>query len=146
MIVEEEDMSGLYDYIPDIQSMSLPDDSALISAKKDMLAMAMNPQNQQALMQEGYKIKLKELEEDLFEQVGMKDADKYFEKISNQPMQGGGLNGQAQQVGGVGAPSGQMGQGNVGNPGMAESIAPVVNSQAGPVLSGPQQMQNRGGV
>ena len=119
LIVEPEDLSGNYDYIPDIESMRIPDEAQMINAKKNMVEIALNPQVFQQLAQEGYKLKSKEVLEDYFEQLGMKDADKYFEKIQQplpvqldangqpiqtQPTGEAGLNG-----GGMGQVNGQLG-------------------------------------
>ena len=106
MIVEPDDLSGEYDYIPDIESMQLPDNNQLIAANSRMIELSLNPVTQQTLMQEGYKLKMKDLLEDTFELLGKKDADKYFEKLQQDPMMGG-INGQ--QIGGV--PVNQAGAG-----------------------------------
>lgn len=86
LYIEPEDLAGHYDYIPDIESMQIPDDTQVLAAKKQMIELAQNPATQQTLMQEGFKLKLRELMEDFFEQIGLKDADKYFEQAG--PEQG----------------------------------------------------------
>jgi hypothetical protein len=123
LVLEPEDLSGEYDYIPDIESMSLPSDASTIAAQRSMVESASLPVHQQALASEGYRIKLKELEEDYYVKLGMKDADKYFEKLPQQPqlpaMQGG-LNA-VNPAAGV-SPEGQPGvQGPQPNPGMAQA-------------------------
>lgn len=90
VILEPEDLSGAYDYIPDVESMSTPDDTQLIAAKKQMIDLATNPQTAQILAQEGYSFQLKEAMEDFFELLGTKDADKYFKKQeANEALTGG---------------------------------------------------------
>lgn len=89
LVLEPEDLSGEYDYIPDVESMSLPSDQTTIAAQRQMVEQASLPVHQQALASEGYKIKLKELEEDFYIKLGMKDADKYYEKIKEPQAQGG---------------------------------------------------------
>jgi hypothetical protein len=124
LIIEKEDLAGNYDYIPDVESMKLPDDGQTLAAKKQMIELMMNPATAQMLMVEGYKIKSKELFEDFFEQLGMKDADKYFTKEENALQTGNGPLG----------PS-NPGQGNVPNAGMVPNQGPV-GGQAGPSVPG----------
>ena len=125
LILEPEDLSGNYDFIPDIESMRLPDDQQILAAKKQMIELALNPLTYQLLAQEQYKLKVKEVLEDFFEQLGMKDADKYFEKIQN--LQEGGLNGQVplNNTGAVGIEGSLQGVANVGNGGMGAGIQAV---------------------
>lgn len=120
LILEPEDLDGLYDYVPDVESMQLPDTEQLVSAGKQLIEIALNPATTQLLMQEGFQIKTKEILEDYFERLGVKDADKYFEKVqqgqvdpmTGQPMMGGVPNGQGQtggippQLPGAGLPPG----------------------------------------
>lgn len=115
LILEPDDLSGNYDYIADTASMVLPDDAQILSAKKQMVELALNPATGQQLMQEGYKLKVKEVIEDFFEQLGLKDAEKYFEK--------------AQQLGGM--PDAGI------NPAGAGSLIP---GQAGQGVEVPQGM------
>lgn len=137
LIIEPEDLSGNYDYIPDIESMRVPDEAQMLAAKKSMVETVLNPAAAQMLAQEGFKMKTKDVLEDFFEQLGMKDADKYFEKIQQDPMLPVDpmQNAQAQQGGTGGAtPVGvNPFAGAVG--GMAASPAPLSNGQAQPVVS-----------
>ena len=103
LILEKDDLSGEYDYIPDIESMSLPNDNQLQSLRQQLVVITQNPTTLQLLAQDGYKIKTKEMLEDLFEQGGLKDADKYFEKLQ----EGGMLNG-GQTLGAGGAGTGAV--------------------------------------
>lgn len=124
LILEPDDLSGEYDYIPDVESMSLPSDESTIAAQRSMVEAAASPEHAQALAMEGYKIKLKELEEDYYEKLGMKDADKYYEKLPQAPAQPGmpqgGLNA-VNPAAGV-SPEGQPGvQGIMPDPGMAQA-------------------------
>jgi len=122
LVLEPEDLMGEYDYIPDIESMSLPSDQATTAAQRSMVESAASPEHAQALAMEGYKIKLKELEEDYYEKLGLKDADKYYEKLPQQPqlpVQGGQ---NAALPPGRTSPQGQPGvQGAMPNPGMAQA-------------------------
>ena len=60
------------------------------AGKQKAVDMFLN--NQQATMllaQEGYKVKVKDLMVDTLEDAGFKDADKYFEQLQPNPMEGG---------------------------------------------------------
>lgn len=127
LIITPDDLAGNYDFIPDIESMMIPDSNQMIMAKKEALEVSLNPATQQALLMEGYKIKVKEMFEDYLEQVGMKDADKYFEKGDPNAFQTGG----AAAIGGV------PGAGNGQNPGMVADPGAMASGQAGPVVPGP---------
>ena len=108
LILEPDDIGGNYDYIPDVESMAVPDDAQLIAAAKQMIDLNTMPEMIQSLAQEGYRFKFKEAQEDFFEKLGTKDADKYFTKLEAQnetlgpgqdPTQAGGIN-----QGAIGAP------------------------------------------
>lgn len=123
LILEADDLSGTYDYIPDIESMSLPNDEQILALQSRALEFAKDPAISQQLQMEGYKIKTKEMIEDFLEKAGMKDADKYFEKIE------GGLNG-INPNGAGGVAPGRPGMPNGQVPGMAGGSMPMVNNQA----------------
>lgn len=79
MIIEPDDVAGNYDYIPDARSMSNPE-PAMVSALTQMMLLAKDPAAIQIRASEGQKLKLAELEKDLFELLGLKNADKYYER------------------------------------------------------------------
>lgn len=133
LFIEPGDLAGNYDYVPDVQSMQLPNERQLIAAKRQMLEAVQNPVLAQMLAQEGYRIKAKEIMEDFFENIGIKDADKYFAKLEGGmygAFAGGTVNAQASASI---APNGQL-------EGMEGSPAAVVNGQAQPGLPGPVQI------
>lgn len=107
LIIEESDLSGNYDYIPDVRSMSNPE-PALVSALTQMVAQAKDPAaNQLRLQSSGKIIDLVQLEKDLFELLGLKDADKYYKDF------------QDPNTGAVaGAPEGQVPMGSNPTPGL----------------------------
>lgn len=133
LFIEPEDLSGMYDYIPDIQSMQLPDDTQSIQALKQLVDIAFNPQTAELLAQDSFKLKTKDLLEDYFEKFGLKDADKYFDKLQTQdpygqegaPLPTGEGTIEAEQEG--------MGNGAVG--GMAGMAEADLAGQAQPILS-----------
>lgn len=128
LILTPEDLQGNYDFIPDIESMSTPNDAQLIASAKQMIDLNTNPQAIQQLAQEGYKFKLKEAMEDLFEKLGTKDADKYFEKMED--------NGLTQGV----AQAGNSPQGAQPTPGMGGLPQAIPGGQAQSVVPGPVQV------
>lgn len=81
LILEPQDLSGNYDYIADIETMSIPNRIEQAALKKQLFELSQTPAVMQSLAAEGYKIKTKELLEDTMEELGVKDADKYFEKM-----------------------------------------------------------------
>jgi len=129
LIMTPEDLGGLYDYIPDVKSMELPSDQQQGAQKQKLLEMTLTPIASQKLMEDGYKVKTKELMEDSFEDSGFKDADKYFEKLQGDP------NAQVDPNGVGGPQAGVPGQGNGGAPGMEPGLEALAGSQAGPVVS-----------
>jgi len=136
LILTPEDLSGNYDFIPDVESMQLPTDEQKGIMKRQLLEQARDPNTIALLQQEGIRIKMKELLEDSLEDVGLKDAEKYFEKIQEGPNE-------ANQAGGVGPQAGGAGQGNVPVGRMAAGARPMAGGQARPVVSRPNPIQNR---
>lgn len=128
LILEPDDLSGTYDYIPDIESMSLPNDEQILTLQAKAIEMAKDPVIAQQMQMAGYTIKMKELVEDFFEKAGLKDADKYFEKMQ------GGLNG-AVNPGAAGLPGGGPGLPNGPVGGMGQGVPPMAGGQAQPVIS-----------
>ena len=118
LIIEPDDISGNYDYVPDVQSMSVPDPSQ-VQALTQMLREAKDPVAIQLRAQNGEKINIGQLERDLFEILGLKNAAKYYEKAQQpepQPQEGGIANEQTNAAGGGGleggptsAPNSQLG-------------------------------------
>jgi hypothetical protein len=127
LVIAPEDLSGTYDYIPDVQSMALPDDSQITAAKRMLLDLTLNPTTVQTLQQEGYRMNYKMLIEDFFEELGFKDANKYFERAQNEPQQPG-----------AGEPTiGQARPGPVRAPRVGGSSQAMDTSQNSGVISGP---------
>jgi hypothetical protein len=119
LIIEPDDLGGNYDFIPDVESMAVPNETQLIAAAKQMIDLNTNPQTIQQLAMEGYQFKLKEAMEDFFEKLGTKDADKYFGKVEQNAIV---------QPGQAGATPGGIGQGLGTAPrmgGVPQAPAPV---------------------
>lgn len=103
-----EDLDGTYDYIPDVKSMAVGATEEFINAKARAIEQLQNPIAREMLGQEGFKPKLKDLYVDTLEDMGLRDAERYFEKIEqNATMQPNGrqeiIDPRAQEAGGVGA-------------------------------------------
>lgn len=109
--VTPEDMSGVYDYIADVQPMQVNAPIEERKAKSEAIAMMLNPQVVQMLQMEGKKPAVSELMIDYFEGLGLKGAEKYFDSLPAQPM----MNGQGQVIGG-GVPNPQAGTSPQGTP------------------------------
>lgn len=101
-----KDLEGTYDYIPDVRSMSVGAGQEMIFARQKAIdRLTGNQVVLQLLQQEGWMPKVKELLSADFEETGLRDAEKYFEKISpGAPAQGQTPTG-AQAMGGPVPPS-----------------------------------------
>jgi len=131
--LEASDLDGMYDYIPDIDSMRLPDKAQEISALKEAIALSLNPTTQALLAQEQTKLKIQDLLEDYYERLGVHDASKYFEKLEVQPMQN---DQQPIEQAGAGGLEGQFGgMGNVQPQGMEGADASLLGGQAQSIIS-----------
>lgn len=91
LIVEEGDLAGTYDFIPDIESMGAPSDQQVETKLQAILGMLTNPAIQAGLASEGKKAKFSELLIKMLESSKViKDADQYFEDLPpQQPMMPG---------------------------------------------------------
>lgn len=94
-----EDLDGTYDYIPDVRSMATGADQQLIQGRQQAMSLlTTNPLVLQLLQLEGVKPNVKEIMVSIFEDLGMKDAERYF--TSEGPTQNGptGGNGPTQSI------------------------------------------------
>ena len=154
MYLSPDDLSGTYDYIPDVGSMTKGSSEEEIKAKGDFLSRVTGvdpttgqPTGITAMMaQEGKKIKATDLLVDYAEDIGFVNADQYVENIQQQPMMEGGAidgaidptTGQPIVPGGEGdVNAGQAGMGNVRVPGFQNLVPPISANQAQPNLSRP---------
>lgn len=116
LIIEPEDLSGTYDYIPDVGSMSQMAPEEKVQAMSNALTMATGvdpktgqPSGLNAMMrEEGKKVKATELFTDILEESGFKDADQYIE--ASQPPQQPPLGGIMGNVQSQTQPGGILGQ------------------------------------
>lgn len=85
--VVPEDLDGAYNYIPDVQSMSLGANDQRIRGRTEAITLlTSNPTVLQLLQGEGYKPKVKDLLVADLEGKGLSDAERFFEKLNEQPL------------------------------------------------------------
>lgn len=143
LIIEPKDLAGTFDYVPDVESMSLQQDENSKNKMALIQLVISNPLVLQLLQQEGMKPKFHDLLVETFEDVGFKDAKRFFEQVTSQDQsQIGGLNGQ-EAIGAIGAGAGvpQGGipsGGDVPDQGIPGGLQGVPNGQAQSVVSRPE--------
>jgi hypothetical protein len=133
LYVEQGDLSGEYDYIPDVESMQAPSSQSVEQKLTAILGVLTNPVVLQELQMEGKKPKISDLLIKMFESTNViKDAEQYFEDIPQQPQVPGMMPGQIQDVqnqalnrGAPAATAGVPSQGNVVPGGMAAPMQMV---------------------
>jgi len=130
-----DDMAGTYDYIPDIGTMQPPSGAEEIMAKKAAVDMAINPHVKAQLAEEGKGLSLGDLLVDYFDELGFKDAEKYF---TNSPQQQYGGQ-EANQAGGGVPEGGQPYNGDGLMPGMG-GVPEVSGAENQEQLAGPPPM------
>jgi len=100
LYVLPEDLKGDFDYVADVKSSSIGADQELAAGRQRAMELIANNQNViQLLAGEGWKPKFKDLLVSNFEDQGLRDAEKFFEKIQNE--QNGNTQNGIAQMGGV---------------------------------------------
>lgn len=79
---KDRDASGDYDFIPDVESMSLPNDKEILNTR--LMFFNLIRGNAQIFEQEGVKPKLKELAIKIGQSARIDDAEQYFEEITQE--------------------------------------------------------------
>lgn len=89
--VTPKDLDGVFDYIPDVRSMSLGAAEEMQQMNERAIQLIIsNPTGLQLLQEEGYRPNVKELYESALGGLGHKDSSRFFRKIENgQPIQAG---------------------------------------------------------
>lgn len=93
VILTPEDIQGTFNYIPDVKSMAAGADAELQNGRMKAIDMLVNNQNVAVqLQQEGYRVNVKDLISSSLEDLGLKDASRFFETIPTEtaPEQAGG--------------------------------------------------------
>jgi len=106
VVIIPEDLEGLYDYIPDIKSMSVGAGEEASRARQEALALFSNNQIMlQLLAKQGFEPNAKEILTSILEDAGARDSERFFVPINEQTtteepriLQGNGLVGQDQGV------------------------------------------------
>lgn len=81
----EDDMEGLYDYIPSIKSMSASENDLQIKGRNQALNLLLSPAIQQQLQAQGKTLNIADLLIEVLEDVGVKNAERIIEQQA-QPM------------------------------------------------------------
>jgi len=127
LFVEKDDLTGSYDYIPDVKSMQIGVSEEAINGRNQALYILLSPGVQQQLQAEGATINVKDLLISVLEDNGVKNASKLFQNGQVNGQSPAGLPG---QLPGQGLPNnlpqglgnfggGEMPSGPTGNQGMA---------------------------
>jgi hypothetical protein len=142
-----DDLDGNFDYIADVKSLAAGSEQEQMNGQQAMINTLLTGPSAvnviQMLQGEGYKLKVKEMLSDSFENLGANDPERYFEKIQQSAIMGNGQTpgqpGQpvidptqagAPQMGGIQSP--QPGPGLPQLP-QAHPIAGPSQQMAGPV-------------
>jgi len=89
VILTPHDLDGLYDYVADVKSMASGASQDLLDARQKALDLLLNnPSVVQLLSAEGFRPNVKELLTSTLEDLGLRDADRYFEKAETQSVPG----------------------------------------------------------
>lgn len=129
--IERDDFDGVFDFIPDVVSMSAGANVEQKRERREALALLTTPEAQQNLMASGYRLKAKELYSTVLADSKYDDANNYFEQIPQGNPGMPGVNPSA-GIGGLQAPTG-MGPG--ANPmANAQPQGFPVNGQVRPAL------------
>lgn len=91
-----EDLEGNFDYVPSVKSMALGAEQEFTQARQAAFDSIKDPQMLQLLAQEGWKPQVKEMWVSMYEDLGVKDADRYFSRIEQQQMPQGMTTGESQ--------------------------------------------------
>lgn len=133
-----EDLDGVYDYVPDVKSMSVGADIEYTKGMENMLTTLMNPSISQMLAQEGVKINIQDLLVTMFNNLGSKDAEKYFSTVEQPTIPTQGVAGGGQVTPGTGVPNPAI----QGNPTSMGQPAGVPGQQVVPQGVQPQMGQS----
>lgn len=88
IMVEYEDIQGTFNYIPDVKSMAAGADTELQNGRLKAIDMLLNnPAVAVQLQQEGYKLGVKDLISSTLEDMGLKDAERFFQAIQQDQTQ-----------------------------------------------------------
>lgn len=84
LYVTEDDMHGLFDYIPDVKSMAVGVSDEQIRGRNAALTLLLNPAIESKLANAGQDVNIVELVKQILYDNGVKNADKLFEDKAKQ--------------------------------------------------------------
>lgn len=79
LFITREDMSGVFDYIPDVKSMAAGASQEQKSGRRQALELALSRGVREMLESEGRRLKVSELMSNVLEDAGIRDAESLFE-------------------------------------------------------------------
>lgn len=82
LFLEKSDYSGTFDFLVDIEAMGMPNDQS--DAQSRQLFMESLEKIVPLIKEQGYNVKWKELSSAIADKMGLKDAEKYFEKAKQE--------------------------------------------------------------
>jgi hypothetical protein len=80
LYITEDDMHGLFDYIPDVKSMAVGVSDEQIRGRNQALTLLLNPAIEGKLNQAGENVNIVELVKQILYDNGVKNPDKLFEQ------------------------------------------------------------------
>lgn len=141
LYVTPEDLQGTFDYIPDVHSMSVGANDMMRQARVEAIEVLTTNQTVLSLLQqEQVRPKVKELLVAHLEDLGLNDAQRFFEQTPIETLNpaGGGLNAGAGALGSI-QPTGQI-------PGIPAAPQALPNGQATQQLAQPSPVNFGGAI
>jgi hypothetical protein len=123
----ETDYLGEFNFIPDVEALTMPNPERDYQARSMWYNQAMMAEKSGMLQQEGYRLKHKDILTKLGDLVRIKDAEQYFEKAEQPTMMGQGGQNEVIQGGAGNQGIGSGGQGIPGGQVIPGTTAPPVN-------------------
>lgn len=138
-----EDLDGTYDYIPDVVSMSSGTSDQMMKAQETALqTLTTNPVVLQLLTAQGVQPQIKDLLISIFDQAGLKDAERFFTEAQSAQAGPGGGNGPANPLQQQGIPGPVTSPFTQGQP--TDMAGPAQVPQPGGVPTGIQPSPSQG--
>jgi len=84
LYITEDDLKGLFDYIPDVKSMAVGVSDEAIRGRNNALTLLLNPAIESKINASGQKIDIVELIKQILYDNGVKNVDRLFEEKQNE--------------------------------------------------------------
>jgi hypothetical protein len=88
LYITEDDLKGLFDYIPDVKSMAVGVSDEAIRGRNNALTLLLNPAIEAKINASGQKVDIVELVKQILYDNGVKNVDRLFEEKQNEPQIG----------------------------------------------------------